>query len=83
MRLALTVVGYVDAGNPHRAEVMRAMRDLGMEPPPPPFILAPGEYTLYHEWGHYVDHRWSKNNEYTEGNRHRGGTRSRTRRSYP
>jgi hypothetical protein len=53
----------VDAGNPHRTEVMRAMRDLGMEPPPPPFILAPGEYTLYHEWGHHVDRSWSRNNQ--------------------
>ena len=42
---------------------MRAMRDLGMEPPSAPFILAPGEYTLYHEWGHYVDRSWSGNNE--------------------
>jgi hypothetical protein len=50
---------YVDPGNPHRIEVMRQMRELGMEPPPPPFILAPGECTLYHEWGHYVDRYWS------------------------
>ena len=54
---------YVGTGNPHRTEIMRAMRDLGMEPPPPPFILAPGEYTLYHEWGHHVDHSWSRNNQ--------------------
>ena len=32
---------------------------LGMEPPPHPFIVAPGEYTLYHEWGHHVDRTWS------------------------
>jgi hypothetical protein len=50
---------YVDPGNPHRTEVMRQMWELGMEPPPPPFILAPGECTLYHEWGHYVDRFWS------------------------
>jgi hypothetical protein len=35
------------------------MRDLGMEPPPLPFVIAPGEYTLYHEWGHHVDRTWS------------------------
>ncbi len=42
---------------------MREMRDLGMEPPPPPFIVAPGEYTLYHEWGHHVDRTWSGDNQ--------------------
>ena len=50
---------YVHPDNPHCTEVMRMMRDLGMEPPPPPFVLAPGEYTLYHEWGHHVDRTWS------------------------
>ena len=50
---------YVDPSNPYRIEVMRAMQDLGMEPPTPPFIVAPGEYTLYHEWGHHVDRSWS------------------------
>ena len=50
---------YVDPHSLYRREVMRAMRDLGMEPPAPPFIVAPGEYTLYHEWGHYVDRSWS------------------------
>ncbi len=54
---------YVDPHSPYRIEVMRAMRDLGMEPPPPPFIVAPGEYTLYHEWGHYVDRSWSGNDQ--------------------
>jgi hypothetical protein len=34
-----------------------------MEPPPAPFIIAPGEYTLYHEWGHHVDRTWSGNNQ--------------------
>ena len=50
---------YVHSDNPYRIEVMAAMRDLGMEPPSPPFIVAPGEYTLYHEWGHHVDRCWS------------------------
>jgi len=49
--------------NPYRTEVMRQMRELGMEPPPPPFILTPGEYTLYHEWGHHVDRTWSGDNQ--------------------
>jgi len=30
-----------------------------MEPPSPPFLVAPGESTLYHEWGHHVDRTWS------------------------
>jgi hypothetical protein len=34
-----------------------------MEPPAPPFIIAPGAYTLYHEWGHHVDRTWSGDNE--------------------
>ena len=54
---------YVDPDNSYRTEVMRQMRDLGMEPPSPPFILAPGEYTLYHEWGHHVDRSWSGDNQ--------------------
>ena len=54
---------YVHPDNPHCAELMAKMRDLGMEPPPPPFVIAPGEYTLYHEWGHHVDRTWSGDNE--------------------
>jgi hypothetical protein len=54
---------YVHAGNCYAAEVMRMMRDLGMEPPPLPFVIAPGEYTLYHEWGHHVDDIWSRDDE--------------------
>ena len=50
---------YVPPDSTYRTEVMREMRNLGMEPPPPPFIVAPGEYTLYHEWGHHVDRTWS------------------------
>jgi len=34
-----------------------------MEPPPLPFVIAPGEYTLYHEWGHHVDRIWSGQDE--------------------
>lgn len=54
---------YVHPDNPHCAELMGKMRDLGMEPPPPPFVIGPGEYTLYHEWGHHVDRTWSGDNE--------------------
>ncbi len=54
---------YLAPDNPVRTEVMRQMQELGMEPPPPPFILAPGEYTLYHEWGHHVDRTWSEDNQ--------------------
>ena len=50
---------YVAAEGLYRTEVMHEMRDLGMEPPPPPFVVTPGEYTLYHEWGHHVDRTWS------------------------
>lgn len=49
---------YLHPNNSYLTEVIRQMRDLGMEPPPP-FIVAPGEYTLYHEWGHHVDRTWS------------------------
>jgi hypothetical protein len=56
---------YVAPGNPYGTEVMRLMRDLGMEPPTPPFIVAPGEYTLYHEWGHHVDRSWSGHQQIT------------------
>ena len=54
---------YVHPNNTYRREVVRQMRELGMEPPPAPFIIAPGEYTLYHEWGHHVDRTWSGNNQ--------------------
>lgn len=50
---------YVHRENAYSAEVMREMRALGMEPPSPPFLVAPGESTLYHEWGHHVDRTWS------------------------
>ena len=54
---------YVHPEGTYRTEVMREMRDLGMEPPPPPFIVTPGEYTLYHEWGHHIDCTWSGDNQ--------------------
>ena len=54
---------YIHPANAHGREVMRQMRELGMEPPAPPFLLAPGEVTLYHEWGHHVDRTWSVGNE--------------------
>lgn len=50
---------YVHPENAYSAEVMRAMRAQGLEPPSPPFLVAPGELTLYHEWGHHVDRIWS------------------------
>jgi hypothetical protein len=50
---------YVHPDGAYSAEVMREMRAQGMEPPPPPFLVAPGEFTLYHEWGHHVDRTWS------------------------
>ena len=43
---------YVHQHNPHSREVIREMQARGMDPPRPPFALAPGEFTLYHEWGH-------------------------------
>lgn len=54
---------YVPPDSSFRAEVIRQMRTQGMEPPPPPFIIAPGESTLYHEWGHHVDWTWSNENQ--------------------
>jgi hypothetical protein len=51
---------YVPPDGVYRTEVMREMRNLGMEPPQPPFLIAPGEFTLYHEWGHHVDRVWSQ-----------------------
>ena len=50
---------YVHPQNPYAQEVVRLMLDAGMDPPPPPFVVAPGEFTLYHEWGHHVDRVWS------------------------
>jgi hypothetical protein len=50
---------YVHRENTYSGEVMREMQALGMEPPSPPFLVAPGESTLYHEWGHHVDRTWS------------------------
>ena len=50
---------YVGRDGRYSAEVMREMRALGMEPPSPPFLVAPGESILYHEWGHHVDRTWS------------------------
>ena len=38
---------------------MAIMRDKGIEPPSPPFLVTPGATTLFHEWGHHVDHLWS------------------------
>jgi hypothetical protein len=54
--------GITDAGgryghpnNSDRSEVIRLMREQRMEPPPPPFIVASGEYTPYRECGHHAD----------------------------
>ena len=54
---------YVHPEGTFSTEVMREMRALGMEPPSPPFLVAPGEFTLYHEWGHHVDRTWSGDNQ--------------------
>jgi len=61
-RSAITHEGgrYLHPMNPRVPEVTRAMRELGIEPPPLPFILAPGAMTVFHEWGHHVDHCWSR-----------------------
>ena len=50
---------YIHPNNPFVQEVMELMRQQGIEPPAPPFVIAPGETTLYHEWGHHVDRCWS------------------------
>jgi hypothetical protein len=50
---------YVHREGAYSAEVMQEMRALGMEPPSSPFLVAPGESILYHEWGHHVDRTWS------------------------
>jgi hypothetical protein len=50
---------YVPPEHLECAKLMREMRNLGIEPPPPPFVVAPGEFILYHEWGHHVDRTWS------------------------
>jgi hypothetical protein len=50
---------YVHPNNPCAQEVMELMQTQGIEPPAPPFVVAPGEATLYHEWGHHVDRCWS------------------------
>lgn len=61
IRSGITHAGgrYVHPDGAYSAEVMRAMRSQRMEPPSPPFLVAPGEFTLYHEWGHHVDRTWS------------------------
>ena len=50
---------YVHGTNPFAPSVMASMREQGIEPPPPPFIVAPGPVILFHEWGHHVDRVWS------------------------
>ncbi len=45
------------------SEVIQEMQARGMDPPRPPFVLAPGEVTLYHEWGHHVDRTWSRSDQ--------------------
>lgn len=54
---------YVHSSNPYLDAICSTMRDKGIEPPPLPFILAPGPTTLHHEWGHHVDFCWSGHNE--------------------
>lgn len=50
---------YVHPKNPYAREVIAAMRHRGIDPPPMPFVLAPGPVILFHEWGHHVDTVWS------------------------
>jgi len=54
---------YVHSSNPYREAIFSTMWALGIEPPPMPFILAPGPTTLQHEWGHHVDFCWAGNDE--------------------
>lgn len=49
---------YLHPSNPRKGAVIQEMARLGMEAPPLPFLVAPGEATLYHEWGHHVDRCW-------------------------
>jgi hypothetical protein len=50
---------YLHPANPYAPTLIEKMRELGIEPPPPPFLVAPGAATLFHEWGHHLDHLWS------------------------
>ena len=50
---------FVLPSNPLSHVVLTMMRDQGIEPPPMPFVFAPGATTLFHEWGHHVDLTWS------------------------
>jgi hypothetical protein len=43
--------------------MLEALRALGVEAPEPPFVVAPGECTLYHEWGHHVDRVGSRDDQ--------------------
>ncbi len=52
---------YIHPSIPYAQTVISKMKDQGVEPPPMPFILAPGATTLLHEWGHHVDLCWSGN----------------------
>lgn len=54
---------YVHSSNPYLDAIFSTMRYKGIEPPPLPFILAPGPTTLHHEWGHHVDFCWSGHDE--------------------
>jgi len=51
---------YIHPSIPYAQTVISKMKDQGIEPPPMPFILAPGATTLFHEWGHHVDLCWSR-----------------------
>ena len=61
-RSGITHVGgrYVHQHNAYEASVATAMSEQGIDPPPTPFIVAPGKGTLFHEWGHHVDRVWSR-----------------------
>ncbi|MBI2377727.1 MAG: hypothetical protein HYV07_27240 [Deltaproteobacteria bacterium] len=51
---------YVHPLNAYAESVAATMREQGLEIPPMPFLVAPGAGTLFHEFGHHVDHVWSR-----------------------
>ena len=54
---------YVHSQNPYAEKVERVMVTQGIHPPTRPFIITPGETTLYHEWGHHADLSWTRDDD--------------------
>ena len=50
---------YLHGHNAFAPSALAIMGAQGIDPPPLPFVVAPGPATLFHEWGHHVDHLWS------------------------